>query len=276
MLHFSNLYNFKSQPISYPMLKLSLLTISTALLFSSCASHDTASSPAAGVSPDPAALLKAMSSRLASAKQYRFTVSRTIPKRLAEELNEPTKANIKVEVARPDKVSATISQKETTRREMIFDGRTFTVVDGINHFYSQAPLRGSVDDAMAQLGRVYGFRPPLAEFVVSNPYRDLKSRMETVSYLGEGTVRQGGQVISCHRIGLRGELADAELWLGAEDSLPRRLKATRSNAGDPLVDLNFLTWDFDPQVSASDFRYQPPANAQKIPMVTVAQANASN
>lgn len=232
----------------------------------------------ANTSPNPDTLLKTMSDRLASAKQYKFTVSKTIPTNVAKELGQQTKSNVEVVVARPDKLSAKITEKGATSREMIFDGRTFTVVDGVNHFYSPVPLRGSLDDAMTQLGKVYGFRPPLAEFMGSNPYRDLKSRVETISYLGKDTVRQGGQAVQCHRIGLRGKLADAELWLGMEDSLPRRLKATRVNSGgrDLLVDMNFLTWDLSPQVSASTFRYQPPANAQKIPTITVAEANTSH
>ena len=260
------------------MFKLPLLTISTTLLVSTCTFLYAASPPDAGVSPDPDTLLKTMSARLASAKQYRFTVSKTIPKKLAKELDQPTKSNVEVVVARPDKLSAKVTEKEATSREMIFDGRTFTVADEVNHFYSPVSLRGSLDDAMTQLGKVYGFRPPLAEFMGSNPYRDIKSRVETISYLGKDTVRQGGQEVQCHRIGLRGKLADAELWLGMDDSLPRRLKATRSNSEgkDLLVDINFLTWDLNPQVSASAFRYQPPTNAQKIPTITVAEANTSN
>ena len=260
------------------MFKLPLLTISTALLVSTCAFLYAASPPDAGVSQDPDILLKAMSTRLASAKQYRFTVSKTIPTNVAKELGQQTKSNVEVVVARPDKLSAKITEKGATSREMIFDGRTFTVVDGVNHFYSPVPLQGSLDDAMTQLGKVYGFRPPLAEFMGSNPYRDLKSRVGTISYLGKDTVRQGNQALQCHRIGLRGKLADAELSLGMEDSLPRRLKATRSNSGgrDLLVDITFLTWDLNPQVSASAFRYQPPANAQKIPTITLAEAKTSN
>ena len=55
-----------------------LLAIATALLVSSCASRYTSSPPDAGASPNPDALLKSMSTRLASTKQYRFTAHRTI------------------------------------------------------------------------------------------------------------------------------------------------------------------------------------------------------
>lgn len=255
------------------MFKLPLLTISAALLVPTCAFLYAASPPDAAAPPNADTLLKAMSTRLAAAKQYRFTVSRTMPKKVAQAMNQQTKAKIEIAVARPDKLSARITYNGVTEREMFFDGRTFTVVDGVNHFYSPASLRGSVDAAAGQLDKIFGFRPPLVEFAVSNPYREIKSRVEAVSYLGQDTVRQGGRVVQCHRIGLRGNLADAELWLGAEDSLPRRLKATRSNSGgkDLLMDMNFVTWDFNPQASA--FSYRPPANFDKIPMITLTEAN---
>ena len=255
------------------MFKLPLLTISTVLLVPTCAFLYAAPPPATGASPDADTVLKAMSNRLASAKQYRFTVSRTMPTKVAQAMNQQTKANVEVAVARPDKLSARITHQGVAVREMFFDGRTFTVVDGVNRFHSQAPLRGSVDAAAGQLEKLFGFRPPLVEFVVSNPYREIKNRVEAVSYLGQDTVRQGGRAVKCHRIGLRGNLADAELWLGAEDSLPRRLKATRSNSGgkDLLADMNFVTWDFNPRATA--FRFQAPANFEKIPMITLAEAN---
>ena len=255
------------------MFKLPLLTISAALLVQTCGFLYAAPPPDAGASPNADTLLKAMSTRLASAKQYRFTVSRTMPKNVAQELLQPTKSNVEIAVTRPDKLSARITNGGVAVREMFFDGRTFTVVDGVNRFHSPTPLKGSVDAAAGQLEKIFGFRPPLIEFAVSNPYREIKNRVEAVSYLGQETVRQGGRVVQCHRIGLRGNRADAELWLGADDSLPRRLKATRTGSGgkDLLADMNFVAWDFNPR--ATVFRFQPPANFEKIPMITLAEAD---
>jgi hypothetical protein len=96
-----------------------------------------------------------------------------------------------------------------------------------------------------------------------------------VSYLGKGTVRESGGVVQCHRIGMHGTHADAELWLGVADSLPRRLKATKTGSAgrDLLVDVDFLTWDLNHQASASAFRHQPASGAMEIPMVTLEEAN---
>lgn len=186
------------------MKSLPLLAIGTALLVSSCATRYTSSPPDAGASPNPDALLKSMSTRLASAKQYRFTVSNTIPKEVAEALQQQPKNDVEVVVSRPSKLDAKIRQKGNVSREMIYDGNTFTVVDGINNFYSKAAHRGSLDTAVTQMTKVYGFRPPLAEFLLSDPYRDIKQHSNEITYLGKGTVRESGGVVQCHRIGIHG------------------------------------------------------------------------
>jgi hypothetical protein len=159
---------------------------------------------------------------------------------------------------------------------MIFDGRSFTVVDEENNLYSEAPLKGSLNLIPASLEKIYGFQPPLAEFIVSDPYQDIKHRVTRVSYLGKGSVREGGKALQCHRIGLHGTATDAELWLGANDSLPRRLKATAKNSGgsDLLMDVDFLSWELNPTLSGFTFQFQPRTGAGEIPMISLAEAKA--
>ena len=259
------------------MIKRPLLALLTALLVSSCASRYSSSPPDAGASPDADALLKAMSTRLASSKHPRFTATRTMPKARAEKLNQPAKTNVDVVLARPNGLAVKINGSGITR-EMIFNGRTFTVVDGLNNFYSKAPLQGTLDKVPGHLAKVYGFLPPLAEFIVSDPYSHIKGHVESVSYLGKGTVNEGGKTVQCHRIGLHGSLSDAELWLAVTDSLPRRLKvsAAGSTPSDLIMDVDFLTWDLNAQVSDSTFRHQPASGAEEIPMVSLSEAAAAN
>lgn len=259
------------------MKKPAFLAIATALFVSSCASRYTSSPPDAGASPNPDALLKSMSTSLATAKTYRLTATRTISDDLAKKTMQPAKTNIDVAVARPDKLAVKVSGK-IPLRSMIFDGRSFTVVDEENNLYSKAPLKGSLNQIPASLEKIYGFQPPLAEFIVSDPYQDIKHRVKGVSYLGKGSVRENGKAVQCHRLGLHGTAADAELWLGANDSLPRRLKATAKNSGgsDLLMDVDFLTWEMNPTLSDSTFQFQPSSGAAEIPMISLAEAKSKS
>lgn len=259
------------------MKKLTLLALATALLPSSCAPRYALLPPDSGTPPNPDALLKSMSTTLASAKSYRLTASRAISNDTAEKLHQPAKTNLVVAVARPDKLAVNVSGR-TALRSMIFDGQTFSVVDEENNLYSKAPLKGSLNQIPASLEKIYGFQPPLAEFIVSDPYQDIRHRVAKISYLGRGSVRENGKAVPCHRIGLHGTAADAELWLGAADSLPRRLKATAKNSEgrDPLMDVDFLTWEMNPTLSTFTFQFQPRSGAEEIPMISLADAKANN
>jgi len=259
------------------MKTLPFLAIGAALLLSSCASRYSSLPPDAGATPNPDVLLKAMSTRLASAKNYRFTASNTIAREVAEATHQQPNNDVEVVVSRPAMFDAKIGHKGRVAREMVYDGNTFTVVDGINNFYSKAVHRGTLDTAVAQMTKVYGFQPPLASFLVNDPYRDLKHRTTGVTYLGKGTVRESGGWFRCHRIGMHGTYAHSELWLGVAHSLPRRLNATKTDSAgaDLLLDVDFLTWDMNPQVNASDFHHQAASGATEIPMITVAEANAT-
>lgn len=259
------------------MKRLTFLALATALLSSSCAPRYALLPPDAGTPPNPDALLKSMSTTLASAKSYRLTASRIISDDIAKKLRQPAKTNLDIAVARPNKLAVNVSGR-TALRSMIFDGQTFTVVDEENNLYSKTPLRGTLNQIPASLEKIYGFQPPLAEFIVSDPYQDIKHRVTGVSYLGKGSVRENGKVVQCHRLGLHGTAADAELWLGANDSLPRRLKATAKNSGgrDLLMDVDFLTWEMNPALRDSTFHFQPRSNAAEIPMISLAEAKTKS
>lgn len=133
---------------------------------------------------------------------------------MAAARHQQPKNDVEVVVSRPAKFGAKISHKGTLAREMIYDGKTFTVIDGSNNFYSKAAHRGTLDSAVAQMTKIYG-------------------------------------------------------------SLPRRLKATKTGSAgrDLLVDVDFLTWEMNPQANASIFRHQPASGATEIPMVTLDEAN---
>jgi hypothetical protein len=259
------------------MKKIAFTAIATALFLTSCASRYTSLPPDADASPNPDALLKSMSTSLANVKTYRLTATRTISDDLAKKSMQPTKANIDIALARPDKLAVKVSGRSPLR-SMIFDGRSFTVVDEENNLYSKAPLNGSLNLIPASLEKIYGFQPPLAEFIVSDPYQDIKHRVTRVSYLGKGSVREGGKAVQCHRIGLHGTATDAELWLGANDSLPRRLKATAKNSGgtDLLMDVDFLDWEMNPALSDSIFKFQPRNGTAEIPMISLTEAKTKS
>jgi hypothetical protein len=225
---------------------------------------------AAETPPNADQLLRQMSSKLAAAKTLRVEAVREIDAALLEGRSVAEKAKISAVVRRPDKISA-VSRSNQGVRRFIADGNQLTILDEKTNHYSVVPMRTGIDGLVEQLDKHYGFTPPLAEFALSDPYKDLKRQAKTITYLGRGKTTAGflGLFgVDCHRIGLKGREADAELWIGVEDHLPRKLTATFHREGNPQVRLSMSKWDLTSAAGDSEFVFTPPKGAQKIEMWT--------
>lgn len=213
--------------------------------------------------------LRAMSAKLASAKQFSFQVDREIDSALLEGRNVPEKARIDIRVSRPNRIAARSVSGDGARR-IIGDGRTVTVVDEKKNHYAQVAMRGTIDALVEQLEEQYGFVPPVADFVVSDPYEEIRRQATAITSLGREKIKG----VECDRFLLKGKEADADLWIAVTDQLPRKLVATFRRAGKPQLRIAFSNWNLAAPIAASDFSFSPPAGAQKIEMWTKAKMQA--
>jgi hypothetical protein len=234
---------------------------------------DTAK-PAAAKPPSADTILKKMSSTLATANQFSFKGTREVSAAIAAERKMQAKSDIVVTVRRPDHVAGTSTDADGVR-SLYFDGRYLTIVDGKNNMYSTVSLPGSLDALPAQLSAKYGFLPPLADFVMSSPYADLRRRSKSITYVGTDTT--GMPAVPTHHLKLAGKLADADLWIGVDDHLPRKMTAMVRDGADKGTALTilFTEWNLDAHVTEQAFAYVPPAGALQIPMITTAEMQAA-
>jgi hypothetical protein len=254
---------------THRFLSLTVLTL--------CAASFLPAASARAADPDADQLLRQMSEKLASAKTLSFSATREIDAALLEGRQLAEKARITVTVQRPDKIAAIARSKEGTRH-LVADGRTLSLFDAKNNYYTALPMRADLDTLVARLDEKYGFTPPLAEFALSNPYADFRRQARTLTYLGRAKTKAGflglGGV-ECHRLALSGPLAQAELWIGVHDQLPRQLVATFNREGRPQVRIRFSEWNLAAPVAATDFIFTPPPGSEKIEMWTTAEMDAT-
>ena len=255
-------------------LSLALVAVSTPSVLAA-----DAAKPAAAGQPNADAILKQMSDKLGAAQQFSFKASREISAGAANSHGLQAKARIVVQVKRPNGAVATSTSKNDVRT-MYADGRNFTMLDGKENLYATVPMRAALDALPAQLAAKYGFVPPLADFVISNPYKDMKFRAQTITYAGTATYKTGFlglTSVECYRLALTGSAADSELWIGVQDNLPRKMTATLKGAkAGTTVNIEFQEWNLTAAVAEQALTFTPPKGAVKIPMITTAEAQTAS
>jgi hypothetical protein len=206
-----------------------------------------------------------MSGTLAKSRRLTFKVTRHLDAALVEGREVPESAQIEVSVARPNKLMARSTSDEGVRR-FYADGTNVSLFDEKMNLYAVVPSVGPIDEMVARIDDAYGFTPPLAEFALSDPYASISRNIQSSSYKGMETI----DGVNCHHISATGELVAADIWVGANDHLPRRLVATfKDREGSPQMKADFTAWDMAAKFGDETFAFAPPEGAEKIEMVSV-------
>jgi hypothetical protein len=219
------------------------------------------------VTYDPGQLLRQMSEKLAQAKSLSFKVDRKLDAALVEGRNVPENAQIEIAVSRPSRFLAKSDSGDNVR-QFVFDGQNLSVYDETMKLYATVPVSGTIDEVVAKIDEKYGFTPPLAEFILSDPYGALSPRIKSQAYKGKETVG----VVDCHHLSFGGDVADSELWIGIADLLPRKLVATfKGREGGPQLQADFSDWNLAATLDDKLFTFMPPQGVARVEMVTEAQ-----
>ena len=238
-----------------------------------------AAAPASTDTPSADAILRQMSDKLGAARKFSFKTRREIDSGQAGGDGLPANARIAVTVQRPDKVVSRAKSPEELHL-LCADGKNLTLSDKRKKFYSIVPMAASLDELPAKLATIYGFTPPLAEFVITDPYQDFVLRAKSITYAGTGTIQTGFlglKRVPCHRLALPGKLADSELWIAVGDRLPRRWTATVKRAtGNVRITLEFSDWNLAANTREENFVFSAPKGAMQIPMMTVTEIEAAH
>lgn len=217
---------------------------------------------------EPAAddLLRKMSDKLANAKQFTVAGERTQDPTLE---GDTDKGAIKFDIAaqRPSGLKArAIGDK--TARTLFYDGKQATLLDEKENLYASVTTAGTNDEMLDTLHEMYGFAPPLVDFLVHDPYKDLTRNVLSGRELGRETING----VECHHLVFTQDNNDWEIWIADSDQLPRKFVIDGENKqGPPQLTVMFTMWDLAPQLSSESFSFKPSQGAAKIEMIP--QAN---
>ena len=216
---------------------------------------------ASQLEPKAIELLKATSARLAAARTMTFTamVSYESPSVFGPALVYTTRSDVTLQ--RPDKLRV-ITPGDGPATEFYYDGTTMTAFAPAENLVASAPAPATIDATLAAAFNAAAIYFPFTDLVVADPYRDLAEGLKVAFYIGQSNVVGG---TTTDMVAFANDNVFAQIWIGAEDKLPRKLRAVYLN--DPLMlrhDLNLSNWKIDPTVSADAFRATKAAAAMHI------------
>jgi len=207
------------------------------------------------------ALLKGMSDYLAAQKNISmgFDSIFEVVSKDHQKLQLATSGT--VELSRPDKIHTT-RKTGFSDTEMVFDGKTVTILGKGQNAYVQADVPGTVDNLIDQLRDKFHRQLPGADLLQSAVYDGLMEDVTDVKDLGSGVIN--GE--ECDHLAFRAKDTDWQIWIhqGANPYPCRYVITSKDVDQAPQFTLEVRDWKSGGSPGASDFTFTAPAGAKKL------------
>jgi hypothetical protein len=205
-------------------------------------------------------ILKAMADYVASQKAISATFDTDIEVITPEVQKIQFASSGKLMLSRPDKLRASRTGGYADV-ELIFDGKTVSVLGKDANAYAQTDAPGTVDQLIDHLRNEYSLDLPGADLLLSNAYEVLMEDVLEAKHIGQGVING----VECEHLAFRNQDTDWQLWVAVGDHpIPCKYVITsKAVAGAPQYTLVIKDWKTD-EVAADAFAFQPPADAKKV------------
>jgi hypothetical protein len=219
-----------------------------------------ASAPAAHAD-DAKAMFKAMSDYLASQKAISFEYDSNLDIVTTQNQKLGLASSGKMTVNRPDKVHATRTGGFADV-ELVFDGKTLTLIGKDTNVYAQADAAGTIDHLVDDLRNKFHRPVPAADLLMSNPYEQLMPLVVDAKDLGSGVI--GG--VECDHLAFRTKDVDWQIWMtqGNNPHPCRYVITSKEVTGWPEYTIDVRAWKTGAEVASDNFSAVIPSGAKQV------------
>jgi hypothetical protein len=213
------------------------------------------------VEPRADELLKRMGDYLGQAQFYSVSAELWQDVRLSSGQRIQSGRNVELQVRRPNRLRAVVRSARRDR-ELLYDGKAFTLFNRVQNFYGTVRTSGSLDEAMDVASERFGVAIPLEDFIRGDPHKDLLAKATSGAYIGPASVLG----VPCEHLAFTQTNIDWQIWIenGAKP-VPRKFVITYKDEPDsPQFTAIFSNWDFETKLPDPVFKFEPPAGATKI------------
>jgi hypothetical protein len=126
-----------------------------------------------------------------------------------------------------------------------------------------ADAPSTIDKTLEAVFHSAGIYFPFTDIIVTDPYGDMAPGLKHAYYVGQSKIVAG---ITTDIVAFAGDGIFAEMWVGAEDKLPRVIHAIYLDDPDHLRhNLMLSDWKLDPSVSDDFFTSSSASSAKHMP-----------
>ena len=226
------------------------------------ASAKPAAPEALTLEPKAIEILKATCARLAAAHTMTFTAVETFES-LSRQGAPLVYANkFEVTLQRPDKLRVILAG-DGPASEFYDDGKTVMAFAPAENLVAITDAQPTIDKTLESVYHSAAIYFPFTDIIVTDPYGDMAPGLKHAYYVGQSKVVGG---VTTDIVAFAGSGIFAEIWVGAEDKLPRAIHAIYLDDPDHLRhNLIFSDWQLEPSVTADAFTSSAAAGAKHMP-----------
>jgi hypothetical protein len=210
---------------------------------------------------EPNKLLKAMSDYMAAQTAISFDFDTNLEVVTKDHQKMLLASSGTVDLKRPDKIRLT-RVGGFANAEIIFDGKTLTVVGKNANAYAQVEIPGTLDHLVDELRDTYHRPVPGADLLLSNVYDQLMPEVTDAKDLGSGVI--GGA--ECDHLAFRTKDVDWQIWIahGAQPYPCRYVITAKGVDQAPQYSVQIRDWKTGNKVKPDNFAFANSTNARKI------------
>jgi hypothetical protein len=167
-----------------------------------------------------------------------------------------------VTVQRPNKLRV-ITPADGPASEFYYDGKRITAYTPGTNVVAVADAPATIDAALEAAYKTAAIYFPFTDAIVADPYGDIAPQLEFAFYIGQSTVVGG---VKTDMLAYAGEGVFVQMWIGADDKLPRMARAVFRK--DPLRlrhTVEYSDWKLGAAIPPGTFASAKAATAKRIP-----------
>ena len=178
-------------------------------------------------------------------------------------MGAPLVYTTKSEVAlqRPDKLRV-ITSGDGPASEFYYDGKVMMAFEPAANLVAVADAPPTIDATLKAAYDSAAIYFPFTDVIVADPYKDIADGLKLAFYIGQSQIVGG---TTTDMIAYANEDVFVQMWVGAEDKLPRMMRAVFSK--DPARmrhQMELANWQLDTTAAADAFTSAKASSATRI------------